>query len=306
MNIDKAKILNMKNTLSVLILLLLLTNCNNSRKEKDIETNIGLEEEFAIRGFNVGVEIYLFPDFTFLNRFYSRACTGGFFIKNVTGTYMLEENNVIFSPQTMIIMEDWESHEITNTTKIDTVEYYVSDSTKIQTEYRIVENSNIKFLVSESSVNEFDDIFYRNSNFIALANLYNSYEHVKTTERLLANKDTTICFRNLDIEKNIPTEWQDYFLEEPIQAEITSVRVVSIPIKFREMEVGYSLIPNYRLNIGVQSRIKEGMILYSQKRKEVEVRVKSVEENKTIAEGEDIFYFDTRFKTGTILSTKKE
>ena len=302
MNRNKIELLNFY----ILIALLLLTNCNNSRSNKEDETNLGLQERFVIEGFNIRVEIYLFPDFTFLNRFYSRACLGGFFIKDVTGTYMLDENNVIFSPQTMILMEDWESHEISNTTKIDTITYYVSDSTKIQTEYKIVEISNIKFLVSESGINERDDIFYRNSNFIALANLYNSHEDVNTTEKLLANKDTVICFRNLDIVKNIPIKWQDYFLKEPIQAEITSVRVKSIPLKYREFDCGYSLIPIYKLNIGIQSGIKEGMILYSQKRKEIDVIVTQVEENKTVAEGENIFYFNTKFKIGTILSTKKE
>ena len=95
-------------------------------------------------------------------------------------------------------------------------------------------------------------------------------------------------------------------MKEPIRAEITSVRVVSIPLKYREFDCGYSLIPIYKLNIGIQSGIKEGMILYSQKRKEIDVRVTQVEENKTVVEGEDIFYENTKFKTGTILSTKKE
>ena len=306
MNINKTEILNMRHIFYILIPLLLLACCNNSSSNKEVERSLGLKEKFVIKGFNIGVEIYLSPDFTFLNRFYSSACTGGFFFKHVTGTYMLDGNNVIFSPQTMILMEDWESHGISNTTKIDTIPYYVSDSTKIQTKYKIVEISNMKFLVSESGIGENDDIFYRNSNFIALANLYNSHEQVNTTEKLLANKDTVICFENLDILKNIPTKWQDYFLKEPIQAEITSVRVVSIPLKYREIDCGYSLIPIYKLNIGIQSGIKEGMILYSQKRKEIEVRVTQVEENKTVAEGEDIFYENTKFKTGTILSTKKE
>ena len=298
--------MNTKHIFCILISLLFITNCNNSSSNKEVETSLGLKEKFVIKGFNIGVEIYLSPDFTFLNRFYTRACTGGFFFKHVTGTYVLDGNNVIFSPQTMILMEDWESHGISNTTKIDTIAYYVSDSTKIQTEYKIVEVSNIKFLVSESGINEHDDIFDRNSNFIALANLYNSHEQVNTTKKLLANKDTVICFENLDILKNIPTKWQDYFLKEPIQAEITSVQVVRTPQKYRGFDYGHALIPTYKLNIGTQSGIKEGMILYSQKRKEIDVIVTQVEENKTVAEGEDIFYFNTKFKTGTILSTRKE
>ena len=135
----------MKNIFYILLSLLVLTNCNGGRKEKNIEVTLGLEEKFVIKGFNVGVEIYLSPNFTFMNRFYSRACLGGFFIKDVIGTYTLNENNIIFSPQTMILKEDWESHEISNTTKIDTITYYISDSTKIQTEYKIVEISNMKF-----------------------------------------------------------------------------------------------------------------------------------------------------------------
>lgn len=296
----------MKTLLYIPFFLLLLTSCNGSRSEKSVETNLGLKEKFVIKGFNVGVEIYLSHDFTFLNRYYTKACTGGFFIKDVLGTYTLDEGSVIFSPQTMIFITDWQSHEISSTTKIDTVAYYISDSTKIQTEYKIVEIFDIKFLVSESGINEYDDVFYQNSNFITLANVYNSYKHINTTERLLANKDTVINFRDLDIAKNIPAKWQDYFLEEHIQAKITSVRVVSIPLKYKEMDCGYCLIPIYKLNIGTQSGIKEGMILYSQKRKDVEVIVKRVEEAKTTAEGEDVFFENTKLKVGTILSTRKE
>ena len=83
MNIKKTEVLNMRYIFYILIPLLLLTNCNNSRSDKGAETNLGLKEEFVIKGFNVGVEIYLSPNFTFLNRFYSRACTGGFFIKDI-------------------------------------------------------------------------------------------------------------------------------------------------------------------------------------------------------------------------------
>lgn len=296
----------MKNLLSLFFIFLLLTNCSNSHKEKNTEATLGLQEKFVIAGFNVGVEIYLSPDFTFLNRYYSRACYGGFFIKDVLGTYTLNENNVIFSPQTMILKEDWESYEVCSTTIIDTIAYYISDSTKIQTKYTIVEIDKIKFLVSESSISEYDDVFYRNSNFITLANLYNSYEQINTTSKLLANRDTLISFRNLNIENNIPLTWQEYFLKEPIQAEISSVRVVSNPLKYRGVDCGYNLIPTYKLNIGVQSGIKEGMILYSQKKKEIDVIVKQVNEDVTIAEGEDIFHENTKFKIGTILSTKKE
>ena len=292
----------MKNIVYTLILLVLLIgcNCNNSNNE-NIETNYGLKEKFVFKGFNIGVEIYLFPDFTFLNRFYSRACLGGFFIKNVTGTYSLNGDSVVFSPQTMVFKEDWEAFEVSETTKIDTVEYYKSDSTKIQTEYRVVEVDDVKFLVSESGVEEYDDILRRNSNFIALANLYNSYERVNTTQKLLANKDTVINFRNLNVAISIPTKWQDYFLEEPIEAEIASARVVKYP----KIYGYYYLIPTYELNIGSQAGLKEGMILYSEKKKEIDINVVQVEANKSIAEGEDIFYFDTRFKTGTILSTRK-
>lgn len=298
----------MKNILYIFIPLLLLISCNN-HNEKNIETTLGLEEKFVIKGFNIGVEIYLFPDFTFLNRFYSKACLGGFFIKDVTGTYKLDGQNVIFSPQTMIFQEDWESHEISNTTKIDTISYYISDSTKIQSEYKIVEISDVKFLVSESDINEHDDIFYKNSNFIALANLYNSYKHEEATRELLANKDTMIDFRNLNMMENIPTKWQDYFLQEPIRTEITSVRVVKNVIRYKgtEEDCGYTLIPTYKLNAGAQRGIKEGMILYSKKGGEIiGVTIIQVEENESIAEGEDIFYFDTKFKVGTILSTKAE
>ena len=67
-----------------------------------------------------------------------------------------------------------------------------------------------------------------------------------------------------------------------------------------------TLIPIYELNGGVQSGIKEGMVLYSQKKKEIDVIVNQIDEDKAIAEGEDIFHENTKFKIGTILSTKKE
>ena len=44
-----------------------------------------------------------------------------------------------------------------------------------------------------------------------------------------------------------------------------------------------TLIPIYELNGGVQSGIKEGMVLYSQKKKEIDVIVNQIDEDKAIA-----------------------
>ena len=89
----------MKNIFYILLSLLVLTNCNGGRKEKNIEVTLGLEEKFVIKGFNVGVEIYLSPNFTFMNRFYSRACLGGFFINHSNHT-----NNVAQALSRQIIV----------------------------------------------------------------------------------------------------------------------------------------------------------------------------------------------------------
>ncbi len=292
----------------ILTSLLLLMGCHTAPRNKPEVAVSGPKEKFQIKGFNIGIEIYLRPDYTFLNHFYSRACQGGFFIKEVTGTYRLDGAEVTFTPQTMIFKEDWESHEIGNTTRIDTVAYYASDSTRIQTKYRIVEVSGVRFLVSESRVGERDELFYRSSNFIALANLYNSCEQRAATDNLLANKDTVMDFRNLNVAGQIPAPWRDYFLADPIQTTIRSVRVKSIPHRVRGSErvVGYSLIPTYKLDAGSLNGLKEGMLLYSPKRNGIDVTVIRVEEADAVAEGMNIFFENTKFNPGTILSTKKE
>ena len=88
----------------------------------------------------------------------------------------------------MVWKEDWEDHYFDSKLKFDTVKYYESDTTSIHENYWLIQDDDLKFLVSKSEYKEQDELFYKSSNFISLANLYNS---------------------NIDQEANDDSNWVD-------------------------------------------------------------------------------------------------
>lgn len=98
----------MRQIIIISLSILILYGCD-SISERNLENSnekIGLDEKFIIKGFNVGVEIYLNSDFTFIHNCYTYGCTGGFRIKLVTGHYEIESNQINFKPKKMVWKED--------------------------------------------------------------------------------------------------------------------------------------------------------------------------------------------------------
>ena len=282
-----------------LLIAVIAFSCNTTSNKPDLgQVNIkpGLDDEFLIKGFNCGVEIGLSSDYTFYNKTFSFGCMGGIYIKKVIGSYATENNFLSFNPQKIIIIQDDSAILWDTITNVDTIDYYKSDSTKIQTKYWLVKTSSINFLISEAKMGENDESFYKSSNFIALANNYNSYQKTNTKQYLLADKDTIIDFRELDIDKYIPDKWKSYFLSEPLNAKILAVKVIDSNNMF---------LPKYRLNIGSKSGVKPGMKFYTDKYDFIDIEIMTVDSSCCIGIGDNIFYKNTKLEKGTILSTKK-
>lgn len=275
-----------------------LNGCNSSseKKQKNSNENLGLNEKFVIKGFNVGVEIYLNPDFTFINYCYLEGCTGGFRIKIVTGRYEIDSNQISFNPEKLVWKEDWENHFWDSNLNFDTITYYESDTTSILKKYWLIQDNNMKFLVSESNFNEQDELFYKSSNFISLANLYNSNIEQNATENLLSNKDTLWNFKNLNL-KNIPDFYRELFLDTAINAIVISSKVYKI---------NESLIPRYKLEVKEKNRIKIGMKFYSQDFPDSPIQIIEKNNEDFIAEGSDLLYENTKLNIKAIISTEKK
>jgi len=289
----------MRHIIIILLSILLLIGGNSSsekNQKKSIE-KLGLKEKFVLKGFNSGVEIYLKPDFTFINNCYSYGCIGGFRVKLVFGHYEIDSNQISFNPEKMVWKEDWgENHYWDSKLEFDTITYYESDTTSIHKKYWLIQDNHLRFLVSESNFNEQDELFYKSSNFISLANLYNSNIEQNTTENLLSNKDTLWNFKNLNL-KNIPDFYRELFLDTAINAKVISSKVYKI---------NESLIPRYKLEVKEKNRIKIGMKFYSQDFPDYPIQLIEINNEDCIAEGYDLFYLNTKLKTNTIISTEKK
>jgi hypothetical protein len=277
--------------------MLLLSGCNYSseKNQNNFTQKVGLNEKFVLKGFNDGVEIILKPDFTFVNNCYSYGCTGGFRIKLVTGFYEIESNELYFKPEKLVWKEDWGNNYWDSNLKFDTVAYYESDTTSIQSKYFLIEDNNLKFLVSESKYRERDEFFNTSSNFISLANLYNSNIEADATADILSNKDTLWNFRNLNLE-SIPESYRELFLDTAIIAQVINSKVYNI---------NESLVPRYKLEIKENNRIKIGMKFFSKEFPDYPIIIIETNYENCIAEGYNLFYENTKLKTNSILSTER-
>lgn len=289
----------MRQIIIISLSILLLIGCNSSSEKNQENSNekIGLDEKFVLKGFNIGVEIYLKSNFTFINNCSSYGCVGGFRIKLVTGHYEIESSQIYFIPEKMVWKEDWTNHYWDSKLKFDTVTYYESDSTSIQKKYWMVQESEMKFLVSESKHNEHDELFYKSSNFISLANLYNSNIEQDAAEHLLSNTDTFWNFRNLNLIGNVPSSYSAFFLDTAINAEV---------IRSKVYKMNESLIPMYKLDIKENKEVKIGMKFYSEEFPDYPIEIVEINSEDCIAEGYDLFYENTKLKEKTIISTESK
>ena len=288
-----------KNNYLFIIIFLASCNFSSSLQQEEISNPKGIKQKFMFKLFNYGVEIYLREDFLFKNFSYSFGCIGGYRVKEVLGEYKMENNHIYFSPEKLIWKEDWEEgHYYFNTTKtFDTLNYYHSDSNKIQLKYWHLRKDNFEFLVSETPFYEQDEYFILSSNFIGLANLYNANCENKICASVFCNIDTTLNIRNIISKKDIPEKFEKLFLDEPIDITIRSVNV--------EKKYG-ELIPIYKLTSDEIDDIFIGMKFYSKKHPNFPITIIDKKDDILIAEGIDIFHFNTKLSINTILKSEKQ
>ena len=219
------RLLNMKKINCFLAIIFLFINYSFSNNiEEETSLSKGIKRKFILKEFNQNISIYLREDFSFTNCYFSKGCVGGYIINMVFGEYKIDGNHIAFIPKKMLRDEGF---FLTDFTKkdIDTVDYYYSDSTKIQLNYWHIKKDSFEFLLSEAEFNEFDECFMKSSNFIALANLYNSNIEGEICYSVFCNIDTTINIRTILSKENIPEKFHKLFLDNPIEIDIKSVKL---------------------------------------------------------------------------------
>ncbi|MCK5857145.1 MAG: hypothetical protein KAG64_06620 [Bacteroidales bacterium] len=295
----------MRNLVLFLVSVFLLSACTNvdiapaklvnedSLNKWNEKSKVGIYEQFVIKSFNIGVIISMKPDFSFVNTNYSYGCTGGFRVKVVTGNYEMIGNSIHFIPKKMIWKEDSEAHEWDTKLKFDTLDYYISDSTQIQTDYRLIYLDSIKILISNSKYDERDELFYESSNFISLANAYNSGLKINITEYLLCNTDTAVKISDYIFHNQIPKENFHFFQKNPISGTVFSVHISKefIP-SYKIMKDGNCLQPFL------------GMKFYSKKLQHQAMEVYFVDSNYYMIYGQSIYYENTKLSIGDSISSK--
>jgi hypothetical protein len=210
------------------------------------------------------------------------------------GTYKIDSNRISFTPKKLIWAEDWATGErapAMNT--IDTVDYYYSDSTKIQLNYWHIKKDNFEFLISEAAFDELDELFVRSSNFIAFANLYNSNIEDEIRSDIFCNIDTIINIRNVISKENIPKKFQQLFFDTSVEATIKSIKV------------NKELYPIYKLTSDKVNDIFIGMQFYSKKHPDSPITIIEKKDDILTAIGYNLFYFNTKQKVGTIVKSEK-
>ena len=285
---------------SLLVLVIAYSGCSLTQSTDDDEQQgkVELVEEYQLNGFNKGLLIRLYSDGSFENETFSSACTGGGVQKIVSGYFTESGNRLEFNPMSVIINDESEDGELTT----DTLKYHYSDSTKIQTVYYKIRIGQEAMLISNEELDQYNETYIRPSNFIELANGFNSGEEISLRSDFLALKDSAMRIENIEMFKDIPTDWQDYFLPVPIECSIISVEINKIVFKpgyFHEKTT-------YTLDKGESSGLKLGMRLYSQTQEYEYIEVYEV--NKESSKARELLQYSKRYSCnkGTVLSTRRK
>lgn len=268
-------------------------------EESELQAEVvELTEEYQLKGFNHGMFIRLFSDGSFSNEVYSWGCTGGGYQKIVSGEYAELGNRLEFEPLTTVFNEYSDMDELTT----DTVDYYHSDSTKIQPIYYKVSLGGENLLISNEKFDEHNETFYKSSSFVELANGFNSGRDVFLKKQLLATRDTIFQAKSLEMPSEIPDEWREYFLSSPIDCNVVSV--VNQKEVLNSGRTARTSI--YSLDIGESSGIRIGMKLYSQTEECEEVEVFEVGKENSKARGSTQYAGNKSCKRNSTLSTRRK
>ena len=277
----------------LLAIIFLFANCSfSSDLKEDVSELKGIKRKFMFKDFNYGVEIYLREDFLFTNFSYAYGCMGGYRVKIVLGEYKIDSNRISFIPQKLIWKENWEGSRDFTTTPIDTIDYYYSDSTKIQFNYLHIKKDKFEFLISEAAFDEQDEFFIKSSNFVAFANLYNANIEDKICSSVFCTIDTIVNIKNIFSKKDIPEKYRRFFFDETIEVTVKSVKV------------NKELYPIYQLTSDKVDDIFMGMKFYSKKYPNSPCAIIDKKEDILTAIGDNLFYSNTKLKTGTIVKSE--
>ena len=286
----------MKKITYILAIIYLFVSCNfsSNTEEEKLDTK-GIKQKFIFENAPPWfVEIYLEEDFSFINLTCAYGCTGGFTVKEILGEYKIDSNYISFVPKKLIWKEDCCDEHYFNTTKIfDTVDYHYSDSTKIQLGYWHIKKDNFEFLISEASFDDEGEFYDYSSNFIALANLYNSNSKEKICSYIFCNIDTNINIRDIISKENIPKNFQKFFFDAPIE------------ITVKNAKVNKELYPIYQLTSDRINDIFIGMKFYSKKYPYSPITIIEKKDGYLIAKGDYLFYFNTKLRAGAVVKSEK-
>ena len=171
-------------------------------------------------------------------------------ITNTIGKFIIDSNKIFLFPDYFVKKELFNDSTII----IDSVRYYKSDSTSINTEFTIIKWNNNIYLLSELQNFLFG---YRTDNdIVRFADNYNTGSEPRWNESYFAQRNNKERFEKIDLIQ-IPPEWRNYFLDTPIKI---IVKDVEQNFFYDSMFMNY--INRYELIGGVKNNVNEGMTFF--------------------------------------------
>lgn len=239
------------------IFIILLISCNYIGNDKirvnQIDTSIiGVYKKgFAERGTKLTIN----SDGTFINENYYnsdyvREGEPNGRITQINGFFKTDSNRIILYPEVYLRKLNY----IDSIVLLDSLKYYKSDSTFINTEFTIIKWVGNVYFLSEDSNYRFG---YRVDNdFVVFADNYNSGSEPKWHDTYFSKRIKNSKFKKMYL-KQIPIKWRKYFLDS-----IVSVVVTKIEPKFMFDSAFHTYIYRYTLKGGLNNGILEGMTFY--------------------------------------------
>lgn len=262
------------------------------KEENHIEYDQKLLGKYVIdhSGGDITLELNRNGTFKYKNQFW--ACTGGGKVYKRTGTFEIDSNRLKMNPKTIINLK-YNELDFRPFRK-DSLDYYLSDSTRIRTEYHFIHWEKIIFLLSEEHYNQWNYPIDEN-DFILFANDYNAGRKMEDNPSFFMKKTKDfIPSKKLD-SSSFPKKYQHLLLKKAINTEI-------IDIKKEVNKKNNKLTSIYKINKGSKDNISNFMLFYG-KEKCCKIKIFDVHESSSL--GKRVWCHDdeTVCKKGEIIST---
>ena len=248
----------MKQQISILIICLFFSCCQNSDQggyygKGDIDDD--LLGTYTKGYSDMGTNLILEEDGTFINEdyYYSDYIQKGepsAWITEIKGRFKISSNEIVLYPEVYLTKEIYNDSIVI----LDSLEYYSSDSTTINTEFIIVRWTGNIYLLSEEASFRYG---YRVDNdFVLFADNYNSGSEPRWNGSYFAKRNCKVRYESIDLEQ-IPMKWRSSFLDS-----LKQVIVIDVEQEYLYDSTFMCYINRYVLEGGEHRGIREGMTFY--------------------------------------------